>query len=622
MRRGRLSSQKDTMDVSSCFARLKPVPLALGVVLLASTAAVAGPIAAPPAHIAIEDPPILPLNQVKRGQKGIGYTVFASARGPEEFGFEILGVMRSYLGPGEDLIIAKLVGEQIERTGVISGMSGSPAYIDGKLIGAVGYRFGSFTKDAIAGITPIERMLAVADANPDAPSPAKGAPSSQATLMTPWGKAEPISTPVVQSGLSPHVITAFAPHLKERGLWPVLPAAAGGGGASSTSSAAPRLFASGPIAGLMVDGDIKMAGVGTVTWVKGDRFLAFGHPFMGIGTTQMPVSDAEIVTTVASAAGSWKMGQATVPVGRLTDDRLHAIAGDMGVFPTTVPVEVDLYMGGPRGKRDARKLLKYTVMQHPTDTPLYIAIALANAMEGRVSLELGGTLEVTGQATLSTGDVVPLHARGAQKGSAVDIQAAIAVLNSLSRLTQHGLQDVHVEAVKLKITRVDDVIDEVVTGVRALDPLVPGRDVRVAVHFARLDRPAVVDEVTVRLPKGLSDGRYALVAAAPRRAMQLEKEAGLIPVVTDFKQLLQVHATKPRSGSVTLYLVQERKGLRLGGQALHDLPASLRGALDEGGGTAGRLLETHANTIGRLQRDGVTRGVARGRVVVSTPPRR
>ena len=148
----------------------------MGAALSASAAAPQNQVPPLPREIAVEDPPVFPLKDVVRGLKGHGYTVFASADGPERFEFEVLGVLRGYLGPGEDLIIAQLRGEKIERTGVIAGMSGSPAYIDGKLVGAVGYRFGNFTKDPIAGITPIERMKAVALApSGGVRSPATGA---------------------------------------------------------------------------------------------------------------------------------------------------------------------------------------------------------------------------------------------------------------------------------------------------------------------------------------------------------------------------------------------------------------------------------------------------------------
>ena len=371
------------------------VVLLFAAALVVSTVAHAAPPATSARPSVLRDgPPVFPLVDVKRGLRGEGYTVFASADGPERFEFVVLGVMKGYLGPGEDLIIARLVGEKIEHTGVISGMSGSPVFVDGKLVGAVGYRFGAFTKEPIAGITPIERMLAVGDAPTRSlvgDARARGRPSAAVVDGVVYGAPEPIAVPIAVSGLSPSVQAAFAPHFAARGLGPLV-AASGGGARVSSGAPVERLFASGPVAGLLVGGDVDMAGIGTVTWVKGDRFLAFGHPFKGSGESTMPVANAEIVTTVASEAGSFKLGQATTVVGRLTDDRVHAIAGTLGAPTESVPLDIVLTTKGPRAGRDAMTRFHMDVVNDREDAPLYAAVSLANILSGRVSSEEGGTV--------------------------------------------------------------------------------------------------------------------------------------------------------------------------------------------------------------------------------------
>jgi len=161
----------------------------LSLPLLLSVAALALPPDPTAGGNIVEDPPVFPLKDIKPGLHGKGYTVFDSRKGLEPFDVEILGVMEGYLGPGEDLIIAKLAGKEIERTGVIAGMSGSPVYIDGKLVGAVGYRFGQFTKDPIAGITPIERMMTAATPAPIRPKgPARSPTTGCTRSRAPWGR--------------------------------------------------------------------------------------------------------------------------------------------------------------------------------------------------------------------------------------------------------------------------------------------------------------------------------------------------------------------------------------------------------------------------------------------------
>ncbi len=567
-----------------------------------------------PATIDVEDPPVFPLADVRPGQKGNGYTVFSSRSGPEEFAFEVLGVMRGYLGPGEDLIIAKLSGAQIERTGVIAGMSGSPAYIDGKLVGAVGYRFGQFTKDPIAGITPIERMLT------GAPLPTASSSSRRPVFVdTPWGAAEPIGVPLVVGGLSPTVVEAFSPLLRERGYGPLV--AAGGASSTSSSSAPVRFYASGPIAGLLVDGDVTMAGIGTVTWVKGDRFLAFGHPFLGTGVSEMPVSNAEIVTTVASDAGSWKMGQATAPVGRLTDDRLHAIAGTMGDRPPTVPVTLRFDLPGPRQRDDQRPLTRFSVARHKTDTPMFCAIALANALQDRVAAESGGTFDVLLDVKLSTGDRVALPARLADRTANPALPTAFAVLAGLSRLVDSEFATVELVAIDVTVTGRPEVERERIVSAAVVGQARAGAKAQLAVRLQPVYAAARDARLEFTVPRGLAPGVYSVVVAGDAAAARIEREGGLVPVAQSFAdELAQLRATPP-PGSLSVYLVREEVTPRLGGRALPGLPSSLLElTTGTGGGLGAGAWEERATRLQRTVGAGVVVGEARARLIVSEEP--
>lgn len=602
------------------------MPALLATVLIASTSASAGvhPVpASPPREVALEDPQVFPLEDVERGLKGYGFTVFESASGPERFDFEVLGVMRSYLGPGEDLIIAELKGEKIERTGVISGMSGSPVYVDGKLVGAVGYRFGSFTDKPIAGITPIERMLTVGTTLPvGKPSPASGPARSGA--MTSWGAAEPLAVPIMTSGMSQRVLEAFRPMLEERGYGPFVPGAgpSGGGASSPSSQKAQRFFAGGPIAGLLVDGDVQMAGIGTVTWVKGDRVLGFGHPFLGNGATSMPISNAWIVTTVASKAGSWKMGQATTPQGALTDDRLHAIAGDMNARPNTVKVRARIRWESPRADKDADSDLSFGVLRHPTDTPLFTALALANGLSSRVGLEMGGTIVVKGDVKLSSGHRYSFERRAAGHGAALDVNAAVAVLSELSAVQHQSLQDVDIESVDLEVRRTARVSQWRVLSVDAPGGLRPGEEAEVRVRLQPFQGPVEERRLKIRVPIGLPAGKYALLAAAKKEALACETDGGMTFEPMDFDGLLRARALHPPDGSLSLYLVADAEGLRVDGQGLPDLPASFTEILSGGGGSSAGLLEQRVVRLLRIETDGVVGGSARARIQLDRPTSR
>jgi hypothetical protein len=567
------------------------------------------------ARVDVDDPPIFPLTDIRPGQKGTGYTVFSSRNGPEEFGFEVLGVMRGYLGPGEDLIIAKLVGAQIERTGVIAGMSGSPAYIDGKLVGAVGYRFGQFTKDPIAGITPIERMLT------GAPLPTTSSTTKKPVFVdTPWGAAEPIAVPLVAGGLSPAVAEAFAPVLREHGYGPIVAA----GGASSSSSSTPaavRFYPSGPIAGLLVDGDVSMAGIGTVTWVKGDRFLAFGHPFLGTGLSEMPVSNAEIVTTVASDAGSWKMGQATAPVGRLTDDRLHAIAGNMGDRPQTVPVTLRFDLPGPRKGADQRPLARFSVVRHKTDTPMFCAIAIANALQDRVSAESGGTFDVVVDVKLSTGDRIALPARLADRDANPALPTAFAVLAALSNVVDSDFVHVELSSVDVTVTGRPAVDRERIVSAAVVGQARAGDKVPVAVRLQPTDGVAYDARVDVVVPRGLAPGAYSLVVTGDLGAARVEREGGLVSVPLSYADELAMMRASPPPGSLSVYLVRDEATARLGGRALPGVPASLLELTGGAGGlVGGGAFDARVTRLQRTIGKGVVVGEASARLIVSEDP--
>ena len=570
------------------------------------------------ATIAVEAPPIYPLKDVKVGQRGTGQTVFASVRGPEPFGFEVLGIMRGFLGPGEDLIIARLIGEQIERTGVISGMSGSPVYIDGKLVGAVGYSFGQFTKDAIAGITPIERMMTGAKA-----PVSRGANAALADTV--WGRAQPIATPLVVDGLHPVVADGFRDLLSARGYGAMTAAGSASGASSSSSSSSPstdgegpqRFYASGPIAGLMVDGDFKVAGIGTVTWVKGDRFLAFGHPFLGTGPSQMPVANAEIVLTLASAAHSRKMGQATHVIGHLTDDRLHAIAGTMGELAETVKVTLDLDLPSERKGADALKQAHFQVLRHPTDTPLFIAIATANTLQSRVTAEKGGTFDIAIDATLTTGQRIVLPARIADEVADPAMPAAFAVLGGLSAVLDSDFKEIALDEVHITVTGRPAVERARIVSAQVSGAVLAGETASIMVGLQPWRGPLEQRVLAIKIPRGLKPGTYAVVVASDGAANRVEREGGLRAIPRSLEDELAMFTTLAPPGSLSTYVVRDAASPRRGGAPVPGLPDSLIALTSGGGGVyAGGSTDAHATLVRRDQFPGVIFGEATCRLEV------
>lgn len=349
----------------------------------------------------------MPIDEIRPGMEGVGRTVFEGDT-LEEFRVEILGILKNAIGPQEDMILVRLHGDKVEFTGVVAGMSGSPIYIDGRLIGALSYRIGTFAKEPIAGITPIASMLRLADAAAkdflewsrppdllgrflgtdnggvsirpinDAPTPV---PALRKTASV-AGQLEPIGTPLICTGCDPGVLRYYAPIFEAHGLQPMV-----GGGASEDIALLP--FEPGsPIAAALALGDLAMTGVGTLTAVDGDRILAFGHPLLGTGPIEIPMTQAEVLLTFASEAGSFKIANVTRPVGSFVRDGLTAVVGQIGRSAPMIPVEV--HVTSPAGNRSFR----YRIMDNRSWSPVLVAVTTANSLVRTTEYDAGAALDL------------------------------------------------------------------------------------------------------------------------------------------------------------------------------------------------------------------------------------
>ncbi|HSF24013.1 MAG TPA: SpoIVB peptidase S55 domain-containing protein, partial [Blastocatellia bacterium] len=287
----------------------------------------------------------MPLEQVRPGMKGHGMSVFQGSK-PERFEVEVLGTLQGMPNPKQAIVIARLSGPLVERSGVFAGMSGSPVYIDGKLVGAVAYAF-PFAKEPIAGITPIKYMIGVfeqggeesprssqrvsfktligaADGSFTGDSPAAAA---QAQAQTVSGGAftgqtmVPIATPVTFSGISQATVDMFASDLKRLGIQPI----AGIGGGSSLGPMVPftkeTLSAGSSVSVQLVRGDFTIDASGTVTYRDGERVYAFGHPFLSSGRTSWPMAESSVITVVPNVNNSFKLSSGGSLVGAINQDR-------------------------------------------------------------------------------------------------------------------------------------------------------------------------------------------------------------------------------------------------------------------------------------------------------------
>ncbi len=347
---------------------------------------------------------VMKVDDVRPGMKGVGYTVFQGTK-PEPMGVEVLGVLRNMNGPKSDVVLVKLIGEKPEFTGVVAGMSGSPVYIDGKLLGAIAYRIGQFSKEPIAGVTPIEQMLEINEFDQSVPQSGAAAAArvSGASRTSTPGKDEsnpiqsyaqyltPIDAPFVFNGFNEAAIKQFAPALSAVGITPVM-----GVGSASKDKQPEPLVPGSAVSAIMVRGDMDVAATCTVTYMDKDHLLACGHPLMQFGMVDMPMTKANVVATLSSPLNAFKIINTTEAVGAFVQDRHTGILGRFDRDPKMIPVTLSIH--GPSGPREYH----YEVLNNPKLTPVMMMTTVYNALMGmnqygeETTYRMNGRIHVTG----------------------------------------------------------------------------------------------------------------------------------------------------------------------------------------------------------------------------------
>jgi hypothetical protein len=346
------------------------------------------------------------LKDVKAGMKAVAYTVFEGTK-IEPMDVDIMGLLPNMAGPQSDVIVCRLRGKKPEYTGVVAGMSGSPVYIDGKLIGALAYRLGTFTKEPICGITPIEQMLEISEMDQSLTPTARVSPTPSPVSRTSVGGQpesfgspdlqsyaqylKPIEAPFVFSGFTEDTLRQFGPMFSQIGLMPVM----GAGGSSKEKQPEP-IEPGSAVSAQLVSGDLDIAGTCTVTYMDAERLLACGHPLLQYGKVAMPMTKAYIVATVASDFNAYKIANTTEQIGTFVQDRHTGILGRFNEAPEMIPVTVSIH-GGERPKT-----LHFSVINNAKLTPLLMMSAVYQALQAQnqygeeITYRMRGDIDVKG----------------------------------------------------------------------------------------------------------------------------------------------------------------------------------------------------------------------------------
>jgi hypothetical protein len=578
--------------------------------------------------------PLMPLDEIKPGMTGIGRTVFEGSD-LQEFKANILGVLRNIQGPNRNLILARLDGGPLAKTGVAAGMSGSPVYIDGRLIGAVSYSIGSFPTEAIAGITPIAEMMDAAQATKRvSPQQARielpvTRESLTAALKSAFGRLEPfayrpgdvqvfgmpaaagaqlgamlrpISTPLILSGFEPASADLLAGAFGAAGFTPVVGGAVGGGKPGSLS--APELQMKGPLregdaVGVsLVGGDLEMGATGTITHIDGDRIYAFGHPFFGLGPAQFPMTRAYVYAMLPSLMSSFKISSMGEVIGTMQQDRATAIAGTLGKGPAVIPMSVTLESTREDGSV-SKRTFNYTVAHDQAFTPLLAYVSLANTI-GAYERQFGAsTFTVKSRTHIKAHDDLLLE--DVFTGDNATLGAATAVAGPVSMLLANDLEPITVSGMDITVESTETSRSVTIERVW-LDEVRPraGRTVPLKVLTRSYRGEEKISTVPIEIPAHVSgplsilvtDGRQlnAIEQRDLRRSLQPQSVSQMIRVLNDTR----------RNNRIYIRLLNGRPGAVVNGEAMTALPPSVLSVL-EGESNGGSYTPIRSAAVGEWE---------------------
>jgi hypothetical protein len=482
----------------------------------------ASAIAAQPASMPATPPPstagFYPIDQVHRGQHGVAYTVFEGVV-PEPMGVQILGLLHNALGPGQDMILARLEGTKPEYTGVVAGMSGSPVYIDGKLLGAISYRIGAFSKEPIAGITPIGQMLEVARQSTDliatnndlpsftqtasvkGPTPLPG--TSRDTVET--SAIRPMDMPLVFNGFNPEALDVWKEHAPSLGL----SAVAGIGGSSSNEKQPEPIIPGSAVSALLMRGDLEIAATCTVTYVDPKQLLACGHPITQFGPVSMPMTKAQVVATLPSPLYAFKIINTTETVGSFTEDRESAIRGAFGQQAKMIPVTVNI-----TGERTPHAL-HIEVVDQPQITPSAVMVAVFQALMQRNTFTAETSYRV--RSTVNVSGFPAVHFGGLAAPSEIapaNLLAALMVGERFSRLYDNSARQTPISSVDIDVEAIPRHLAAQLESAQSTAPIVhPGQTITIEATIRPWRGEVRNVRIPVTLPAALGEGQVRLLVS-------------------------------------------------------------------------------------------------------------
>jgi hypothetical protein len=538
-----------------------------------------------------QNPQTIAVSEIHAGMRGVAYTVFQGVK-PEAMEVEVLGVLHNVNGPKGDIILVRLHGQKVEYTGVVAGMSGSPVYLDGKLAGALAFRIGEFSKEPIAGVTPIADMLEISalDRSPaEETSAAKpvvnrvagktAAPGEASTLP---GSAQdsngyanylkPIETPLVFNGFSEQAIHLFAGQFASAGIVPVM-----GAGSVSDDKQPEPLEAGSAVSAILVRGDMDIEATCTVTYVDAQRLLACGHPLLQFGAVDLPMNKAEVLATLPSPLNAFKIVNTTEPVGTFVQDRHTGIMGVFDRQPEMIPVTLSIHSS------TGVKQFHYEVLNNAKLTPVALMVTVFNALHGVNEFGEEITYRLTGSIGVRGFPDVMMHNMfaPAENSQPAAMQAAISLGERFGRIYDNPYNAPAIAGVKLDFDLVRERRWARLESARTdVTEARPGEDIMLETVLAPYRGERIVRQIPVKIPASASKGILRILVSDGDTLDRIGHTNPAFGRKLDLASTIAVLNKEHSNNRVYVSLLEADPEARVADKVMPTLPISIMNVMD------------------------------------------
>jgi len=531
--------------------------------------------------------PTIPINEIHPGMRGVAYTVFQGIK-PEAMDVEVLGVLHNVNGPKGDIILVRLHGPKVEYTGVVAGMSGSPVYLDGKLAGALAFRIGEFSKEPIAGVTPIADMLEI---NALDKSPAEEASAAKPGITNAAGKTsapgdsaslgslqnfasalKPIETPLVFNGFSEDAMRQFAPQFAAAGIIPVM-----GAGSVSEEKQPEPLEAGSAVSAILVRGDMDIAATCTVTYIDPQRLLACGHPLLQFGSVDLPMNKAQVLATLPSPLNAFKIVNTTERAGVFVQDRHTGIMGVFGKQPEMIPVTLTIHSG------INTKDFHYEVLNNPRLSPVAIMATVYNALHGvneygeEITYRLNGAINVKGFPEVGLRNMfVP-----SETGQPAAMAAALSLGERFGRIYDNPYNAPAVNSVKLDFDLVRERRWARLESARTdVTEVRPGDEITVETVLAPYRGERVVRQIPVKIPTSAGKGNLRILVSDGDTLDRMNRTTPAFGRKLDLASTIAMLNKEHSNNRLYVSLLEADPEARVADKVMPTLPISVMNVMD------------------------------------------